>query len=106
MEWLQYQHPDVLLMRTNSGGVKPEHGGWVWYVRWFARRIVGDEQTKGASDLHICYYGKFIAIECKSEKGKQSPEQKLYQKAVENSGGIYCLAYSIDDVERCLNDAK
>lgn len=46
--------------------------------------------------------GRFLAIEVKGPKGKQSDEQAEFQKAVEAAGGIYCLARSLQDVIDCL----
>jgi hypothetical protein len=46
--------------------------------------------------------GKFLGIECKSDKGKQTEEQKTWQNMIESLGGIYILARSIDDVSSVL----
>ena len=46
--------------------------------------------------------GRFLGIECKSEKGKQSPEQMTWQRMIESLGGLYILAKSIEDVEEAL----
>ncbi len=46
--------------------------------------------------------GRFLAIEVKAAKGKQSLEQFAFQKAVEENGGLYILARSVDDVKSFL----
>lgn len=46
--------------------------------------------------------GRFFAIEVKAPKGKQSDEQASFQKAVENAGGIYILARSLEDVQKVI----
>lgn len=41
-------------------------------------------------------------IECKARDGRQSHEQKIFQKIVEDEGHGYILARSIDDVREWL----
>ena len=41
-------------------------------------------------------------IEVKSAKGKQSAEQKSFQQKVLSEGHLYCLARSVEDVDRVL----
>lgn len=43
--------------------------------------------------------GLRLEIECKSLDGKQSPEQKLWEKMITGFGGAYCLARSVADVD-------
>jgi hypothetical protein len=45
--------------------------------------------------------GVFCGIEVKTPKGRQSPDQILFQKRLEAIGGRYILARSVTDVE-CL----
>lgn len=42
--------------------------------------------------------GIFCGIEVKAEKGRQSPDQKEFERRCKEFGGQYILAYSIDDV--------
>jgi hypothetical protein len=60
--------------------------------------------VKGMADIQGIKWpgGRHISIECKSAKGKQTPEQKVWQGMVEELGGIYILAYSLEDVRRVL----
>ena len=106
IEYITMAHADALILRTNSGGAKTETGRWVWFIRWWARRVIGDEQHAGACDVHAIYLGKFIAIECKVGNNKPNKEQLKYAEAVERAGGIYCLAYSLDDVVKCFDDLE
>lgn len=50
-----------------------------------------------ASGTAICLAHKVYWIETKGTKG-QTPEQKLFQKEVEDEGHMYILARSLDDV--------
>lgn len=43
-------------------------------------------------------YGIRVEIEVKTDTGKQSPEQEAFQREVEELGGVYILARSVDDV--------
>lgn len=52
---------------------------------------------KGQSDLVIVTKKEILFCEIKSEKGKQSPEQKYFQKQIESLGYKYVLWKSIDD---------
>jgi len=52
--------------------------------------------TKGSSDLKAIINGKFVAIEIKFGNDKQSEAQKMYQKQVENAGGIYIIVKTFD----------
>ncbi len=52
----------------------------------------------GISDIIGCYKGRFLAIEVKVGKNKQTLSQKLFAESVILSGGIFILAYSLDDV--------
>ena len=42
--------------------------------------------------------GKIVCVECKSDSGKQSPEQKAFQCEVEKATGVYILARDLDEV--------
>ena len=84
-----------VFIRNNSGAVISAYKGKNRMIRY------GD---KGSPDLIILgRHGEFIAVECKSDTGKLSPEQEDYRKRVLNSGGIYIVARSVDDlIEREL----
>lgn len=59
---------------------------------------------KGSSDIiGIGFGGKFIAIEVKTGKAKQSEQQKNFQNMINKMGGVYILARSIEDVMTGLN---
>lgn len=77
---------DMRLWRTNTGVAK---------LRGQTVRF----GIPGQADLHgILPGGVFLAIEVKSEIGKQSPEQLAYQAMVGKFGGVYVLARSVADV--------
>jgi len=55
----------------------------------------------GSADILGCNpYGRFLAVECKYGKGKQSEAQKKFETNVTAKGGLYVLAYGVDDMEK------
>jgi len=52
----------------------------------------------GSPDVLAIKNGTLYGIEVKSSTGRQSEAQKTFQKNMEQSGAIYILATSIDDV--------
>ena len=58
---------------------------------------------RGFSDLVAFVNNKIYFIEVKSETGKQSFDQIVFQKLVEDAGLTYILARSVEDVERQIN---
>jgi hypothetical protein len=51
--------------------------------------------VKGVPDICCVHKGQFLGIECKATKGKQSAEQREFQKRLEAAGGRYILARSL-----------
>ena len=59
-----------------------EHGAW------FLKTWGGGYQRNGIPDLLICWKGKFIGIELKTDIGKPSPLQLHELNEIEKAGGI------------------
>ena len=57
---------------------------------------------KGISDIIVILQNLTCWIEVKSQKGKQSEDQKKFQENVEKRGHIYILARSLEDVIKKL----
>ncbi len=76
--------PGCMFWRANHGKAQMK-GRWVEFG------------TKGQADILGCAAGKFVAVEVKTETGRQSPEQKEFQSKVEAAGGIYILARTRED---------
>ena len=85
LRWLLYQ--GCFVWRQNSGAYKSETGTWVRYGLTGSSDIIGTTPT-----------GRFIAVECKSEKGKATPEQVRFLAEITNRGGIGVVARSVDDL--------
>lgn len=83
---------DCMCWRANTGGAK--FGGF--YVKFGIR---------GAADIQCVQAptGRFIGIEIKRELGgKVSKDQEAWGQAVEERGGLYIVARSVEAVERGL----
>ena len=77
---------ELVYARVNSGMLHLSGGG------------CAKGAPAGFPDIMILYKGKFIGVEVKQEKGKQSDVQVEMQKKIEDSGGIYIIARSLNDV--------
>ena len=53
--------------------------------------------TKGQPDLIFVFKNRVYFVEMKTATGKQSPEQKEFQKQLETAGQIYLVWRSVDD---------
>ena len=49
--------------------------------------------------------GKFLAIECKSAKGKLSLVQEEFLERVDALGGVACVVRSVEELEKDLKEA-
>ena len=94
-EYLQYKMNagKLIFFRLNTGNIiiqgdKP-------------RRFKGCG-IKGASDLVVIDHFTEYFIECKSDTGKQSPDQKAFQATVEKLGCEYILARKLEDVSEII----
>lgn len=82
--------PDLRLWRANVG------------VARAGRRLVRFGVPGQADLTGILPGGLRLEIEVKSAGGRQSPEQRDYQRLIERFGGVYVLARCVDDVARAL----
>lgn len=69
-------------------------------------KMVKNEEGSGAPDYILCHKGRFIGVECKSENGRQSERQKLFQKRIENAYGEYWIVKSERDIQALQNHLK
>lgn len=53
--------------------------------------------TKGSADISATILGRSVKIEVKIGKDRQSNDQKIYQEAIEKSGGQYWIVKNFDD---------
>jgi hypothetical protein len=67
-----------------------------------------DGMGVGSSDLICCVppYGRYLAIEVKSERGKPSPEQLEFMDAVQHYRGVAGVARSVEEAFQLLDMAR
>lgn len=58
---------------------------------------------KGSPDILLCMGGKFVGVEVKSATGRLSPAQKEAAKIIEEAGGVYIVARSLEELKIDLN---
>jgi hypothetical protein len=86
IQWLHVHR--CFIWRNNTGHWKDGKGNHIRYG------LVGSSDIIGMTPS-----GRFLAVECKSEKGKLTPHQLAFMGKVLQHGGIFILARSIDDLE-------
>ena len=60
----------------------------------------------GTPDITCCWQGKYIGLEVKTSKGRQTTGQRQAQIEIEAAGGEYYIVRSIEDVERIFKQGK
>ena len=67
----------------------------------------GPYGSSGKTDILLCFWGYFIAIELKYGKGKPTPLQEKFMKDVRNKGhGRTLVAWEWDKIRDFLEDFK
>jgi len=63
---------------------------------------------KGGADLFdvVPPFGRFLGVETKARRGRQSDDQETFERAVRTAGGVYVLAKTLEDVERGYEEAS
>jgi hypothetical protein len=93
VKWFDYQYPKLKLRLHHSpnGGKRDEREG---------ARFKAMGTRAGFPDLILLYPNKFypyMGIELKTSTGKQSEQQKEYQKMFEETGAKYIVVRSLDE---------
>lgn len=86
--------------------VLKRHGIFAWRnntgCAWVGDRPLRYGLPGSADILGLLPNGRFLAVECKSAKGKQSSLQKTFEENITRNNGVYVLAYSAEDLEEAL----
>ena len=77
---------------------------WKYNGFFVIRNQQGIGSKKGLADYTIVRDGMVVFVEAKATKGKQSPFQKQFQEELEKAGGLYILAYSLEDFQAGWDD--
>lgn len=92
------QKKGLFFFRTNNSPVYDQKlnsglGGYRSQGKWAA---------SGLPDIIGIVNGRFVGLEVKSTKGKQSSDQVLFERRCKNNGGIYAVVRSVSDVDKVL----
>jgi len=61
---------------------------------------------KGSSDIiGLLPFGKFLAVETKTEHGRLSPEQSVFLERTRGSGGLAVVVKSWQELDKVLREA-
>lgn len=60
----------------------------------------------GIPDIICCINGKFVGIECKDGDNEASTLQIAHGIQIRKSGGYFCIAKSVEDVQQFLSKNK
>ena len=74
----------------------------VWNNDAQAFRRMPKWSRRGVPDIIAVINGRFIGIECKTKKGKQSDGQVQFQQDLEKAGGVYWVVRGIDSITPLL----
>jgi hypothetical protein len=88
--------PGVVAWRNNNGTIKR------------GRRYVRFGLSKGAADIVAIVgpAGRFLALECKTAKGKQSQDQIDWALEVKFAGGLYAMVRSVQEARDAVRAAR
>lgn len=95
---LQYHQYAELLFAVPNGGARDAVTG---------AKLKEEGVLAGVADLMLLLPRKgyhALCIEMKTEKGRQSPEQKAWQKKAEAHGYKYAVCRSLDDFIETINE--
>ena len=60
----------------------------------------------GLPDIIVIIKGRFVGLEIKQPKGRQSSEQKTFEQAIKKAGGFYFLIRSLDEAIQAIESIK
>lgn len=83
---------DVFLWSNNTGS------GLLDGKRWVKFGLVGSGDLIG-----LTKDGRFLSLECKTGDARQSFDQKMFQKRIEELGGRYFVIRSVEDAMRTFD---
>lgn len=90
---------EVETLKLKESQIQRAIKDYLQYTGWFVFKIQqGALSYKGIADLCAVKNGRTLWIEVKKPKGKQSEYQVQFQADIEEHGGEYMIARSVDDV--------
>ncbi len=89
--------PDFICWRNNTGKLADVNGRWVTYGLG-----VGSADIVGV----LAPWGRFVALEVKTAKGKLRETQEHWQCAVLRRGGFCETVRSVEEAKNALEDCR
>jgi hypothetical protein len=86
LSWLAVHK--IAAWSMNVGAFKTERGGF------FRAAFPGCSDILGI----LAPRGRFLAVECKTGRGRLTDDQRAFQRVVEGAGGVFVEARSVDDL--------
>ena len=91
LEYLQIK--GIFAFRNNTGAVK------------IGKRFIRFGYAGSSDILGILPDGRFLAVECKREKGGVvSPVQKMFLKEIQDNNGVACVVHSAKELAEILKN--
>lgn len=72
------------------------------YPGWWEKIHGGPFQSRGVPDVIGCYRGRFVSIELKQPGENPTKIQLKNGSLIRKSGGIWTVAYSVEDVKELM----
>lgn len=94
VEWFRYHFPQYIIFAVPNEAA---------YKRSSYFSSLG--MLNGASDTVIVLPNKVLFVEFKAEKGKQRPEQKIFEEKVTALGFPYSIVRSLEEFKQVIYDA-
>ena len=92
----------LLWLRANGCLVAVTDAG----AAYRAGAFFGDAIPAGWPDITgLLPNGRFIGVEVKTKRGRQSDAQKRIEREIRKRDGVYVLARSVEDVQREIEEA-
>lgn len=86
----------IFAWRNNTGAYKAKSN------RTLKERVVYYGKKGSADIIGILPDGRFLAVECKRESGKASPDQLLFLSNIKANKGVACIVHSCDELMEVL----
>lgn len=96
LQALGHRRDLCLVWRNNSGSARAIHA---------PNRVIAFGLPGSPDILGILRGGRWLGIEVKAAKGRQSEQQKRFQRAAEALGGVYVLARSVEEAVAAVERA-
>tara|TARA_E500000178_G_C16981491_1_gene736011 strand:+ start:492 stop:839 length:348 start_codon:yes stop_codon:yes gene_type:complete len=93
MEFLRFQR--IQCWRINTVGIPDGRGAFRF-----------NNEMRGMADICLIFRGLSVWMEVKNSTGRQSPNQKEFQRQVEAAGGFYFLVRSVEDAVVAINQLE